>query len=40
MSAENDIGKGPISAAGSYSSATTFGPPTTPARPTLVQNND
>jgi hypothetical protein len=36
----NNIGTGPITSSGSYSSGTTYGTPTTPARPTLVQNND
>jgi len=34
--AKNDIGTGPTTDAGSYLTKTTYGTPSTPARPTLV----
>lgn len=36
----NDIGTGPTTQVGSYASATTYGTPSTPARPTLTQNTN
>lgn len=36
----NDFGFGPLTASASYETATTYGPPETPLRPTLTQNND
>lgn len=40
MYATNDIGTGPTTATTSYEIETTYGAPSQPARPTLVQNND
>jgi hypothetical protein len=36
----NDFGFGPLTASTSYESATTYGPPSAPQRPTLTQNNN
>lgn len=38
--ATNDIGSGPTTAVADYQTITTYGKPSTPARPTLVQNTD
>ncbi len=38
--AVNEIGTGPTTDAASYQIQTTYGKPSTPARPTLAQNND
>jgi hypothetical protein len=38
--AENDIGTGPLTAVANYDTITTYGKPSTPQRPSLVQNND
>lgn len=40
MYATNDIGTGPTTATTNYEIETTYGAPSQPARPTLVQNND
>lgn len=40
IKAVNDIGTGPITAVASYQTITTYGKPSTPARPMLVQNTD
>ena len=38
--ATNIFGTGPLTVPASYKTATTYGPPSTPERPTLTQNND
>lgn len=38
--ATNDYGSGPLTSVSDYKTATTYGAPTTPGRPTLTQNND